>query len=95
MFKIDFSLNDLTIEQYLSDLEKFANSIIEVYHLRNNQGKSTITEQYVSENGKYISAPSYGNDENREEKDKDLLKEKEFKRFAEDFISTQKKPRQK
>ena len=46
-----------------------------------------ITEQYVSENGKYSSAPTYGVDENREEK--------EFKRFAEDFISTQKRTKLK
>ena len=57
-YQFGFNITDLTIEGYLSDLEKFANSIVEVYHLRSHKAGS-LAEQYNHENGKYSSAPGY------------------------------------
>lgn len=88
-------MNDLTIEQYLSDLEKFSNSIIEVCHLRSGGEKGSIAQAYVSETGKYSAAPVYTVEEGKEDKDRDILAQKELKKFAEEYIITQKRFKQK
>lgn len=81
-------MSDRNIEQYLSDLEKYINILVES---RNEQpqisAKTNTLNSEAKQQQRTFNAPIYA-DEQKE--DKELMGEEDLKRFAEEYIDKKK-----